>query len=109
MFFKFLKKQPKELTSDDQEILLQILEIIKSTINPETELIFSYFESVEKLIRELDELSEAVKNGNLESLEELSMHFAPTSSFQELSIQNGWSDEYLKLAESFDRIYSNYK
>ncbi len=108
MFFNLFKK-PKEIKPKHREELLQMIEVVRSTIDRDTELIYSYFESVEELLKELDELSEGIKNGELESLRTLSMHFAPTSGFQELSMQNGWSDEYLKLGEAFDSVCDNYK
>jgi hypothetical protein len=106
MLFNFFKK-PK-LHPADQKELLQILEAIKSIITLETDLVWAYYESIEKLIQELDELIEEIKVGKLETLKRLAMHFAPTSGFQELSIENGWSEEYLKLADRFDRIYEKY-
>jgi len=39
----------------------------------------------------------------------LNMLFAPTGTFQEHSISNGWSNEYLALAEKFDKIYDALK
>ncbi|WP_341904773.1 hypothetical protein [Fluviicola taffensis] len=108
MFFNLFKK-PKEIKPHHREELLRIIEMVKSTVHPETELIYSYFESVDELLKELDELSEEVKKGELNSLNTLSMHFAPTSGFQELSMQNGWSKEYLKLADQFDSIHNKYK
>lgn len=32
----------------------------------------------------------------------LAIEFAPTSTIQEISMANGWSDEYLKLSSKFD-------
>lgn len=107
--FNLFKKKPKEITPTHREELLQIIEVVKSTVHRETELIYSYFESVDELLKELDELSEEVKKGELNSLNTLSMHFAPTSGFQELPMQNGWSKEYLKLADRFDRVEAKYK
>lgn len=108
MFFNLIKKS-KQIKPNHREDLLQIIEVVKSSVHPETELICSYFESVDELFKELDVLSEGIKNGELKSLITLSIHFAPTSSFQELSIQNGWSEEYLKIAERFDQISDLYK
>lgn len=102
-------KKPKQIKPKDQKALLQILEFIKSTLTDETSFVMSGFESVEKLEEELDELSETVKAGDLNSLEDLNMHFLPTSGFQELALENGWSDEYLELTEKFDQIYDKYK
>lgn len=107
--FNLFKKKPKEIKPIHRDELLQIIEAVRSTVHPETELIYSYFESVDELLKELDELSEEVKKGELKSLGTLSMHFAPTSGFQELSMQNGWSKEYLKLADRFDGIHNKYK
>jgi hypothetical protein len=107
MFFNFFQK-PKQLLPKDQKELLQIIAAIRSTLTPETAFIYSYFESVEKLERELDQLSLAVRAGELNCLEDLNMHFLPTSGFQELAIENGWSNEYLKLAQQFDHVYKRY-
>ena len=56
---------------------------------------------------------EVVKNleiqiGKLERNEKIDRHlleveFAPTSTIQEISMANGWSDEYLKLSSKFDK------
>lgn len=35
--------------------------------------------------------------------EDISMQFAPTGPLQEISISNGWSEVFLKLAEQFDK------
>lgn len=92
MFFNFFKKT-KQLASEDQKELLRIIASIRSTLTPETSVLFADFESVEKLMEELDRISEGITLGKIECLEDLSIHFLPTSSFQELSIENCWSDE----------------
>ena len=35
--------------------------------------------------------------------EGISMHFGPTGPLQEISIANGWSEAFLKLAAEFDK------
>jgi hypothetical protein len=35
--------------------------------------------------------------------EDISMQFAPTGPLQEISLSNGWSEIYLKLAEQYDK------
>lgn len=92
MFFNFFKK-PKQLAPEDQKELLQIIASKKSTLTPEISVLFADFESVEKLMEELDRISKGINLGKIECLEDLSIHFLPTSCFQELSIENGWSDE----------------
>ena len=55
-------------------------------------------EVVESLEREIDSL---IARGKCDRLE-LSVLFAPTGAIQEISMANGWSDEYLALAAGFD-------
>ena len=37
------------------------------------------------------------------------MHFLPSSTLQEHSLMNYWTDEYKILADEFDRIYAAIK
>lgn len=61
-------------------------------------------ELIEMLLIVKDKLISELKTGNKQSLDEVSVHFAPTAAYQEHSMANGWSDEYLKIAEEFDHI-----
>jgi hypothetical protein len=51
------------------------------------------------LERELRNLHES---GQLHSKTELASLFAPTAELQEISMANGWSDEYIRLSSAFD-------
>lgn len=35
---------------------------------------------------------------------DLKLEFAPTSSIQEIAIDNGWGEKYLQLSEEFDSL-----
>jgi hypothetical protein len=37
------------------------------------------------------------------------VEFLPTSTYQELAMSNGWSEEYLQIAEKLDSIYKRIK
>ena len=37
------------------------------------------------------------------------MEFAPTSTYQEISLSNGWGNEFLKLADQFDKLYEKIR
>lgn len=82
--------------------LIEILQTIKAKVHINSICDWSYFNSPEDVHKEIDRYISELKNGNLASLNEIKMHFAPTSGYQELSMQNNWSAEYLKLAEKFD-------
>lgn len=56
-----------------------------------------------EVIRDIARANEAIANGRSIDKNTLKLHFAPTSSIQEIAMSNGWTNEYLKLAEQFDQ------
>ena len=81
--------------------------LIASMINNETNLGYSGIDDPITLKQELTADIEKVKNLNFNALERLNLHFAPTSTFQELSLANNWHNDYLELANSFDLLYKD--
>lgn len=78
-------------------------------ITPDTDTCFTRFSSSQELKELLTaELSE-LQNGNLDKIISIYGHFAPTSTFQELSIQNGWTNEYIDIAGRMDELYMRIK
>lgn len=47
---------------------------------------------------------EEIKEGKEIDLGHLKMLFAPTGPIQEISMDNGWGDEYIKLSGQFDTL-----
>jgi hypothetical protein len=82
--------------------VIEILIIIKSKVNSETDVSWTHFNTVDELAQMIDSSIDALKRNENVVIEELAIHFAPTSTFQELSISNGWTEEYLILADRFD-------
>lgn len=54
---------------------------------------------------ELSKDIELLKLCDYETLEKVNIEFLATSTYQELSLSDGWSDEYLILAYKFDDLY----
>ena len=54
-------------------------------------------------VAQLDALIDDVGVGRPDARETLAVLFAPTGPLQELSLQSGWAEPYLRLAERFDR------
>ena len=50
-----------------------------------------------------------LEEGDLQVLEWMKVQFLPTVGFQEISLSNGWADEYLALADRFDGAYGRFK
>lgn len=90
----------------------EIISIIKETrnhINDSTDVIWTNYKNAQELQNEMDNDIQDLENGKLISLEKYKMYFLPTATFQEISIANGWSEEYMKLAEKFDELYEKTK
>jgi hypothetical protein len=89
--------------------LIEMLKLIKSRTGKDADTSWSSYDDPQELREELDEYISQLTNDNEEVLDTLNLLFAPTSTFQELSIANNWSDEYLAMAEEFDKIYEKVK
>jgi hypothetical protein len=93
----------------DIENIIEILNVIKGTITPDSSVTWTHYNNPKEVIRELDNDIINLRKGSLETLEKLKTDFLPTCTFQELAITNGWGDYYLELADKFDGIYKRLK
>ncbi len=82
--------------------IVEILNTIKNKIDSNTDVVRSGFNSSTELINDIDSDIKKLHEGDYEILGKLTVMFAPTGAYQELSISNGWGEEFLKLAERFD-------
>ena len=57
-------------------------------------------------ISEVDSIIIALENGSIPEIRDL---FAPTGPIQEVSLSSGWAQEFLELAERFDKEYEIVK
>jgi hypothetical protein len=61
-------------------------------------------ETPEELLKIISlELNSVRKTGKLSKLNQMVILFLPTGSLQKIAMDNGWGDEYLVLAKSFDQ------
>lgn len=88
---------------------ISILKIIKSKITDDSDFTWVPYTNAEDLRREIDKYVVQLEIKSGYDLEEIYSHFLPTSTFQEHSMSNAWSDEYMELAEKFDEIYKQLK
>ncbi len=84
---------------------IEIIETVKSKITPQTDIVWTRYESTNELLNEIEINLLLLKNYDRSGWEFFSYAFAPTGTFQEISIQNGWAEEFLELAEKFDKYY----
>ncbi len=91
------------------EKLVEIIEIIKGKIVPETDIVWTRYNSVAELEIDLEKLILGIRANDRETYSKLETLFGPTGSFQELSIDNGWGEEFIQLSISFDEQIAHEK
>lgn len=89
--------------------VIKILGDIKSKITPETDLLWTNYNSAEELIAEINIIDNLLQDKDERGLELLRSLFAPTGTFQEIAMQNDWIQEYLNLSLEFDTLYKILK
>jgi hypothetical protein len=86
--------------------LVEIINTVKEKFTDDSDLLWTSYDNAKEVRDELDGHIEQLNQGDKSCLEKLDIHFSPTSTFQEHSIQNGWTKEYMELANRFDIIHS---
>ena len=94
-----------ELTREAIDILLQI----KAKITDDSDLVWTSYETAHEIRDEIDTYVAELKANRIDIIHEAYSHFLPASTFQEHSMQNGWSEDYHKWAKRFDSIYETLK
>ncbi|MVP02561.1 hypothetical protein [Paenibacillus lutrae] len=85
-----------------------LIYLIKDVINEidveSTDVTWSKYDCTEELLNELRTYIDKILTNDDSVLQELKLCFAPTSSLQEISIENGWEDKFLEFAKKFETI-----
>ncbi len=94
---------------NDFQKVKQILEIIKGWTTHKTDTIWGGYDNGKEFLVDLNADIEKIKFCDFETLNKLNIEFAPTSTYQEISLSNGWGNEFIKLAGQFDKLYEKIK
>ena len=89
--------------------LIIIIEKVKEKLTNDSDMLWTSYETAAELKAELEKYVTALKAGKTNCLDNINKHFLPTSTFQEHSLMNYWTEEYMKSANEFDRIYTAIK
>jgi len=89
--------------------IVDILVNIRNRINPETDVVWTSFTTPKQLIESINAYIKSLQEGDYEVLGNLSMMFAPTGIYQELSISNGWGEDFLQLSDQFDKCLERFR
>ncbi|NCD71410.1 hypothetical protein [Mucilaginibacter agri] len=91
--------------SDFQKIA-DILKQIKAITHADADTIWAGFDNATLFLKDLDRDITGIQFCSFIRLEKINLEFLVTSTYQELSMSNGWGDHYLRLAETFDQLYN---
>jgi len=89
----------------DFQKIADILRQIKSYVSSESDTTWAGFDNAEVFLKELNQDITAISNCSFLALSKVYVEFLPTCSYQEISISNGWGDDYINLSNKFDRIH----
>ncbi len=93
----------------DFQQVKQILETIKVFTTDESDTVWAGYDNGKSFLIDLHNDITNIAFCNFETLDKLNLEFAPTSTYQEISLSNGWANEFLNLAQQFDNLYEKIK
>lgn len=85
----------------------EIIELIDKTIKHilnSTNFIFCRWGCANEAQNELQFLRQRIQNQDELAIQELDYLFAPTCSLQELSIDNGWGEDFIAIACKLEKL-----
>lgn len=91
------------------QVIIEIIKNVNSRITDETDLTWTKFNRAYEMKSELYTDIKELEKGNLEILEKFNLYFAPTGTFQEIAIPNGWGEDFIIMANDFDQLYEKIK
>ncbi|TAL59084.1 MAG: hypothetical protein EPN85_10025 [Bacteroidetes bacterium] len=94
--------------SDFQKII-NIIKTVRNKIVNDTDVVWAGCNSATDLQVEIDNDLDKLEKGDLTILDKFKHRFLPTATFQEVSLSNGWGDEFIELANKFDELYEKIK
>lgn len=101
-----IKTTTLDSTESKAVAFTEILKTINLKITSTTDISWSSIESIEVFKTEINTDIIAISKGDFSSLSTYNTYFLPTGDFQEISISNGWGEEYITLAKEFDILYA---
>lgn len=91
---------------NDFQKIGQLLRKIKAKIQDDTDVLWTHYNDTKTFIEDLESDIKSIENCDRKTLEKIKINFLPTSTYQEISLSNNWSDEFLRIASEFDNLYN---
>jgi len=91
----------------DLQKLIGILRETRALIGQtENDFLWSSWTDQDQALSEIDSIITELENS---SIPEIGVLFAPTGPIQEVSISSGWGNDFLELADRFDKEYARVR
>lgn len=90
----------------DFQNVADILIRIKSYLSSESDVIWAGQDNADEFIEGLNKDIQHIQNCSFIVLSDIYAKFLPTGTYQEISISNGWGNEYIILSLRFEKIHS---
>ena len=87
-----------------QELIIIFDDLLSYIKRPGADLVWSHWDNVDDAIKELEDHKYRFLKNDFSKLDDASFLFAPTGSLQEVSLSNGWGDEFIQLASKMDKL-----
>lgn len=94
---------------NELQSLIDLIQTVREKITDETDVIWAGYDNPTDLQDEIDKELNELKKGNLEVLDNFKNRFLPTATFQEISLSNGWGDEFITLTDRFNKLYERVR
>lgn len=91
------------LAGDKQKLIVVLREAKELLARPDNDFAWSSWKDAASALQELDGLISQLESSQLPERLDLEVLFAPTGPIQEVSLSSGWSEDFIKLADRFDR------
>jgi hypothetical protein len=91
----------------DDNLLAILREVRCLLARPGNDFSWSGWNDETAALREIDALIAGIASGEIPEMASLKALFAPAGPIQELSVSNGWGNEFLALADRFDAALSD--
>jgi hypothetical protein len=97
----------KVSSSEDLRKLIGILKETRTLIaRAGNYFLWSSWADQDRALSEIDSMLTELENG---SIPDIGVLFAPTGPFQEVSLSSGWGNDFLELANRFDKEYARVR
>lgn len=86
----------------NHESITKLLNELKIHLTPTTDLSWSKYNNIDAVINEINDLISSLEKNDKQTYKKINFFIAPTNDIQEISITNGWGEEFNKISEKIE-------